>query len=172
MTFENSPPSGLQQMALFPMSLPEVSRVRTSASLVMERVWTESVAAYGASSRAWFAKFDPGSYSWRTSQLSLDGDLTEFSQTLPPAGSMRNGTLYQRACLSDIAVNVSSLWPTMCARDYRSGAAPTRTALMRRLSSRGNDLPAFLRWLFPLRSGLIDPSWAEEYLGFPSGWTA
>jgi hypothetical protein len=60
----------------------------------------------------------------------------------------------------------------MAHRDFRSGSTPTRTALMKRVSSRGNDLPAFLRLLFPERSGLIDPCWAEEYMGYPAGHTA
>lgn len=119
-----------------------------------------------------FAWFDRSTRSWRTWQRCLYEGWTRFSGTWPKAGTTRNGIAFQRASISDTVESVSGLWPTLAARDYRSGALPTRSALMRRLSSRGNDLPAFLRMLIPDKSGLIDPCWAEEYMGFPSGWTA
>jgi hypothetical protein len=43
-----------------------------------------------------FAQFNPDSYCLKTYQLSLTGDLTEFSGKLPKAGLMRNGKLFQR----------------------------------------------------------------------------
>ena len=51
------------------------------------------------------------------------------------------------------------------------GATPERTHKMQETCSRGLDLPTFLRLRTPEKSGALDPSWAEEYMGFPSGWT-
>jgi len=51
-------------------------------------------AAYGRSTPELLAKFDPATSSWRTSQLCLDGALSEFSETWPRSGLMRSGTAY------------------------------------------------------------------------------
>jgi hypothetical protein len=46
--------------------------------------------AYGSSSRELLASYDPVTSSWRTSQLCLDGDYQQFSETWPRSGLMRN----------------------------------------------------------------------------------
>lgn len=66
---------------------------------------------------------------------------------------------------------LKTLLPTLCARGYRGGATPERTELMRQDSARGLDLPSELRQHFPETTGLINPSWAEGFMGFPIGWT-
>jgi hypothetical protein len=43
-----------------------------------------------------FAKYDPNLSLWKTAQCSLIEDLTEFSQTWPTWGSMRNGECWER----------------------------------------------------------------------------
>jgi hypothetical protein len=43
-----------------------------------------------------FAKYDPNLFLWKTAQCSLIEDLTEFSQTWPTWGSMRNGECWER----------------------------------------------------------------------------
>lgn len=154
------------------MSSAEVFPARTSVSLAMAPGLPESVQGSGGQWFIPFAWFDPTTRSWRTWQLCFLAGWAMFSETWPKSGMTRNGIAYRPAEEWDTSEREFSLWPTLCARDYRSGAAPTRTALMRRVSSRGNDLPAFLRLLIPDKSGLIDPSWAEEYMGFPAEWTA
>jgi len=150
---------------------PEVSPAKTYHYQDQAPDFQESALAYGVKWYEPFAWYDQDTRLWRTWQLCLDGEWAEFLGTWPKAGLMRNGIAYQRVSLSDIAENGHSLWPTLCARDYRSGATPDRSTAMARVSSRGNDLPAFLRLLFPERSGLIDPYWAETYLGYPEGHT-
>lgn len=120
------------------------SPARTSASLEVARAWLENARGSGSSSRASFARFDPASSSWRTSQLSLLEGSTEFSGTLPRSGSMRSGRLYERPTLVRPTDGKGSswsrgeypslsswarLWPTPTAGDEKaSGAAGYSTA--------------------------------------------
>ncbi len=53
-------------------------------------------AGCGASLPGSFGRFIPGSSSLRTWQLSLNGEWSKFSGTLPASGSMRNGVLSVR----------------------------------------------------------------------------
>lgn len=170
-TFDNSAHNISPQTELDLNLSVAASPARTSVLLAMEQASKGNAADYGKSSHASLASYDPNTSSWKTSQLCLDGDLAEFSEIWPQAGTMRSGIASQRDSISDIAESEFGLWPTMCSRDWRSGATPTRTQFMKRVSSRGNDLPAFLRVLIPHKSGKIDPSWGEAYMGYPEGWT-
>jgi len=63
--------------------------------------------------RASFANYDPATSSWRTSQLCLDGEWSEFSETWPRAGMTRNGKAYEHATLVPRTdESESGLWPT------------------------------------------------------------
>jgi hypothetical protein len=73
---------------------------RTSVLPAAETVSTASVAASGVKWRGSFAKWNPSSSTWRTPQCSLLEDSTEFSETWPRWGSMRNGECYQRPMLA------------------------------------------------------------------------
>src|SRR5262245_35231740 len=46
--------------------------------------------------RPYFASYDPGSCSWRTSQASFLEEWETFSGTWPRSGTTRNGTAYQQ----------------------------------------------------------------------------
>lgn len=94
-------------------SFAEASHARTSASPVKEPASTENGAGYGPSSLASFAYFDPASWSLKTCQHSLGEGSTEFSETLPPAGTMRSGRLFERATwVLRTSESESSSWPT------------------------------------------------------------
>jgi len=69
-----------------------------------------SEAACGSNLPESFATFDPGSWSWRTSQLSLDGELTVFSGTWPRAGTMRGGIVYQLPPSAPLTAVIGSTW--------------------------------------------------------------
>ena len=71
------------------------SHARTSALQAMERDWTASEADLYLNTSASLASADPDSSSWRTSQLSLFGGLTEFSWDSMRWGMMRDGQLFQ-----------------------------------------------------------------------------
>jgi hypothetical protein len=68
---------------------------------------------FGPSTQDSFASYDPDTSSWRTSQLCLDGDLDEFSETWPRAGTTRNGIAYQQQPLAPLTgATGSGLLPT------------------------------------------------------------
>lgn len=71
-----------------------------------------------------FGKFDrPGSFL-KTSQTLWTADSDPSSTTFPRAGSMRNGTCFQRktsAHRTNVTGSSSSPWATPVARDFRSG---------------------------------------------------
>ena len=94
---------------------------RTSASPERVQALRASAAAYGRNTPELLAKFDPDTSSWRTSQLCLDGGLTEFSETWPRSGTMRNGIAYQLPPLVPLTdATASGLLPTPTAVSYGS----------------------------------------------------
>ena len=60
---------------------------------------TESVAECGEKWRGSFAKWSQDSYSWKTHQCSLLGDLDEFSEIWPRWGLMRHGECWEQQTL-------------------------------------------------------------------------
>lgn len=91
----------------------EDSRVRTSHSLARALASTVLDRVCGRKWSASFARYDLATSSWRTSQLSLLGDSTESSVTLPKAGTMRSGSLSAPATWEPLTdESGSSSWPT------------------------------------------------------------
>jgi hypothetical protein len=124
-TCEVLPLTGSQQMELLPMSSVAVSPARTSASQEKARELKAAAAAYGQSTPELLANYDPASSSWRTSQLCLDGALTEFSETWPRSGLMQNGTAYLLPPLVPLTAETDfGSWLTPQAQDAKhSGLA-------------------------------------------------
>jgi len=167
----------------------EAFPVRTSAAQAIERESQEPSPDYGASSRGWFAKWNPSTSEWRTPQISLLEDSELFSETWPRWGSMRNGVSYLRPTLAHtICVSVSgSLLPTLTVngnynRPYpgkKSGyGLATAISLLPTLTTGGlnggsNSRRATAkRGEPPTHIGPLNPVWAEWFMGFPMGWTA
>lgn len=114
-------------------------------------------AAYGLRSPESFARFDPASSSWRTSQASLFEESTEFSETWPQAGMTRSGTAFRlRPSVPRIYERESGFWPTPLASEtgYRKGA----------YTQGGKALSTIL-------GGTPNPEWLEWLMGFPMGYT-
>ena len=108
-TFETS--DG-EQLSLL-MCSAEDSPARTSATQAGAPASTASAADYGPSTPELLASYDPATSSWRTSQLCLDGDLAEFSETWPRSGLMRNGIAYRLPPLVPLtAATEYGSWPT------------------------------------------------------------
>jgi len=64
------------------------------------------------------ARYDPNTSSWKTPQSSLLGDYTEFSETWPRWGLMRDGVSYQRQPLVPHTKGTGSgLWRTPSAQE-------------------------------------------------------
>jgi len=91
----SSMPIDCGQMELPSISFAEDSHARTFRSPEAVSDLMESEAVYGARCGELLASYDRASQSWKTPQHSMDGDFTEFSETLPRSGWMRNGTLFQ-----------------------------------------------------------------------------
>jgi hypothetical protein len=124
-TCEVLPLTGSQQMELLPMSSVAASPAKTSVSQEKARELKAAAAASGLSTPELLASYDPASSSWRTSQLCLDGALTEFSETWPRSGLMRSGIAYQLPPLARLTDETDfGSWLTPQAQDAKhSGLA-------------------------------------------------
>lgn len=107
------------------------SLAKTSAMQANERALQESAQDSGKRLFASFKKrllavWDSITSCWRTSQLSLDGDLIPFSEILPKRGMTRSGSLYELQISAHLMnANESSLWPTPTATQAGYGNDPT-----------------------------------------------
>ena len=91
------------------------------------------------------AKYDPSSRSWKTRQCSLLGGLTEFSETWPRWGSMRDGEFSELTTLAPHTdVSEFGLWPTPRRTDADRGG---RGDLIQAV--RGNTNSHFKMWPTP-----------------------
>jgi hypothetical protein len=72
---------------------------KTSVAQGKEPGLTENEAECGEKWRGSFAKWNPDSYSWKTHQCSLAGDLDEFSETFPQWGLMLRGECWEQRTL-------------------------------------------------------------------------
>jgi hypothetical protein len=78
------------------MSYQADFRAKTSLPQEKAQELMENGQECGKKWQGSFAKYDPSLCSWKTAQCSLIEDLTEFSQTWPTWGSMRNGECWER----------------------------------------------------------------------------
>jgi hypothetical protein len=128
----------------------EDSPARTSASQEKARELRASAAAYGLSTPDLLANYDRNSSSWRTSQHSLEGGLTEFSGTWPRSGLMRSGIAYQLPPLVPLTGGIDSgLLPTPSASDpqLERRAATAKAPFVSNLG-----LAGMMMWPTPTRS--------------------
>lgn len=149
------------------MLFAEGSHARISAQQESVKELQAKEAVYGRSIQESFAFYSPDSSQWKTSQLCLDGEWAEFSETWPRAGTMRNGIAYLRRPLAPIifATEFSSLprVPTPAACDHKGSGRP------RRNRGPGNNLRDYFRQ----KHGFLYPpvNLVEYLMGFPEGWT-
>ena len=99
------------QLTLFAEDSRDPARISASQEKALEL--KDRAQDYGQSSPVLLAKYDRATQSWRTSQLCLDGDLAQFSETWPRSGMTRNGTAYQLPTLVPLTAETESgSWPT------------------------------------------------------------
>ena len=99
------------------------SPARISALQEMEQAWEASEADLCLKSLGSFASADLDSFSWKTSQLSLFGGLTEFCWSSMRWGLMRAGQLFQPQKWEPRTYeNESGYWPTPAAMEGRGSA--------------------------------------------------
>lgn len=113
------------------------SPVKTSHWPAVALASRASALACGVSTRESFARFDHGTSSWRTSQLSVVEDLDRFSESWPRSGTMRGGIVYQLPPSAPLTRETDcSSWPTPRASAGHSAWAGTKDAtLIRRAES-------------------------------------
>jgi hypothetical protein len=78
------------------------SHAKTLALQELERDWKESEAVFSLKSSDLQVSFDPDSFSWKTSQLSLFGGLTEFVWSSLRWGMIVDGRLFQPPALEPV----------------------------------------------------------------------
>lgn len=103
-------------------------RARTLARREKAQESAANEVGYGAKWQESFVKYDRATRSWKTRQFSLLGDCTEFSETWPRWGSMRNGECLERPMLGRPTCGRGyGLWPTptVCGNYNRKGASAT-----------------------------------------------
>jgi hypothetical protein len=106
------------------MSSAAGSHARTSALRERGLALKASAAAYGQSMPDLLANYDHGSSSWRTSQHSLEGGLTEFSGTWPRSGMVHGGIAYPLQPLAPLTAGTGyGSLPTPRSQDAKHAAA-------------------------------------------------
>lgn len=79
---------------------------------------------YGMTSKESFAKLDPNFSSWKTSQVSLMGELTPFLGRWPQSGSMLNGVVSKSPKLAETITEkeflFSDIYPTPTLTDSKN----------------------------------------------------
>lgn len=145
------------------------SPAKTLALWEMERVWRASSQSFTSNSGASFAKFDPHSCSWKTSQLSLFEDLSELRWTSLRWGMIQDGQLSQPANLAPrTCAKDGGYLPTPTARDYKSpGVSRSRKANVE--ERRGVPLSVWFKTTYGLN---LHPTFVEWMMGYPLKHTA
>lgn len=130
-----------------------VSHVRIFRLRVKALAWWAREAACGTKSRASWAFFDPGSSSWRTSQLSLlqEGGAGMFSGRWPRSGMMRSGRVFE---LQISALPTLEIAGSASPGIPRRWATPTICGLWSRANGKAGDGLATQakRWPMPTQA--------------------
>lgn len=145
------------------------SHAKIFPPLAKARESKASGAGYGERWRESLAKYDHASRSWKTRQCSLLGGLTEFSETWPRWGMMRDGALFPLPTLAlHTCERESGFLPTIGKNEYRG------TSKKRYLGSphfRGAKMAEGLRT--SVGCGMyLDPGFAENVMMWPIMWSA
>jgi hypothetical protein len=97
-------------------------RVRTSVAREGGRESRGSEAGYGGNSQGSLARWDRGTYSWRTAQCLLFEEGCELLETLPSWGMTVAGELWELTMLGHLTGgSESGLWPTVRSSDGERG---------------------------------------------------
>ena len=148
---------------------------KTSVPQEKAQELTENDQECGDKWRASFVKYDPDSFSWKTHQCSLLGDLDEFLETWPQWGLMRDGECWEQRTLERLTRGTESglleKIPTPTASDHK------RTPMKKSYADRPKTLgvPDDLAKWAVRKSGLdharLEPVLWEWAMGWPEGWT-
>ncbi len=171
----------LRRCCLRSISSMGASPARISVLRVMALAWKEADQDYFLKSSESLANFDQDTFSWKTSQLSLFGGLTEFSWSSLRWGTIVGGRLYQPQKWAPVTSEKDGSYldtPTVSTASYRNQPTPTATpygknqsnspGARQRLSLHG----LATRGLLPGHpKGSLNPEWIEQAMDYPFGWT-
>ena len=148
------------------------SRVNRSLTQVCE-MHRMMLGGYGPSFSESFANYDRDSSSWKTCQVSWEGDLRLFSGTLPKSGMMRNGKLYRRRRLAPHRFERESLlWPTPTKSDAMRLRFSIESLTKRYHNPHKRGGQAILNEELAAMFGCSPtPIFYEWLMGFPLNWT-
>lgn len=145
------------------MSCAVDSHVRTYPRQVAQigKAWLESEADCGMKWQEYAGKYDPGTSSWKTAQLSLFGGLELCSETWPKWGMMRNGEW----CPLEMLAHDTSV--------KECGSLPIIGTPIKTQRCRSEDFMSPAKNPFELcpKGFLPHPEWVEKLMGWPDGWT-
>jgi hypothetical protein len=126
-----------------------------------------------------FAKWNPDSFSWKTSQPSPQGDSTEFSEKWPTSGLMRRGQCYLLPIVElttsedESGSCAKEKWVTPNSRDWKDTAGQKTTSINKDGTVR-NRLDQLPRQVFARdeskTGGQLNPLWVGWIMGWPIGW--
>ena len=181
------------QPTLFAVDFP----AKTSAQQVNKPASNRALglASFTNSSES-FAWYSPDTSSWKTSEPLFPMDLTLFLGSWPRQGLMRSGRAYRQVLWAPAIKEIGGgLLPT--PRSHRIMAAKLEVQQTQHRINRGKgpNLEEAIAWMLPTplardwkgvgRAGqlpnnfvptgggtYLNPSFVEEMMGFPIGWTA
>ncbi len=103
----------------FPISFTEDFLVKTSPTQDFEKAWAASVAAFFQRSLGSQAKYDPASFSWRTSQRLLFEEQSELLANFAAYGMTVDGEFYPLLTwVRTTGENGGGFLPTPAANPY------------------------------------------------------
>lgn len=148
---------------------------KTSAKLEEAQ---ESPANAQDSGQKWqesFAKYDPATSLWKTSQLSLIEDLESCLETFPKWGSMRSGELYQRPeWVPPFPERECGLLRAPISSDgaawKRNKPGDCQTSIAKTLN-RGGRFRVIYGFIYAGYSPIQSADLCETMMGWPQGWT-
>lgn len=161
-------PNGAEKL----ISSLEDSHAKTSVFRDVEWALMEPDQACGRKWPESFAKFDPDTHSWRTSQRSLFGGYTEFLGTWPQWILMRNAECWELATpVGIMREDAFGLLPTPVASEAMHGPKISRDYYDRRKDQgRGIKLGQHL-YLLGREDLAYSTIFREWMMGWPEGWT-
>ena len=132
------------------------SHVRTCLTLDGVPGLQASARDYGLTSADSLASYDRDTRSWRTSQASLFGGLTEFLATWPMSGTTRNGTAYRRRPLAPRTYERGSgFLPTPVASETKRMTPYSQGGQSLSYILGGRPSQALLEWMMGFRAGWL-----------------
>jgi hypothetical protein len=134
----------------------EGSHARTYLTLDDVPGLQASARDYGLTSADSLATYDRDTRSWRTSQGSLFGGLTEFLATWPMSGTTRNGTAYRRRPLAPRTYELASgFLPTPVASEVKRTTPYSQGGQSLSYVLGGRPSQAILAWMMGFRDGWL-----------------